>query len=236
MKSIFNKTLLGVLMMLSIQSIYAQEKVGQLWTEWANFNRYAEQNKKVPAPAKGERRVVFLGNSIFEGWLSMRPEFFDKKPYYNRGISGQTTPQMLLRFYEDVVALNPEVLVLKAGINDIAENTGSYDQQKTLNNLIAIAQLARANKIKVIICSVLPVSEFPWRPGLAPAEKVISLNNELKKFAAVNKFYYLDLYAFVVDEKKGMKTQYASDGVHPTVEGYKVMEPLVEEAIGRVRL
>ncbi len=142
---------------------------------------------------------------------------------------------MLLRFYEDVVALNPEVLVLKAGINDIAENTGPYDQQKTLNNLIAIAQLARANKIKVIMCSVLPVSEFPWRPGLLPGDKVIALNDAIKKFAAANKFYYLDLYSFVVDDKKGMKSEYASDGVHPTKEGYRVMEPLLEEAIGRVR-
>jgi lysophospholipase L1-like esterase len=142
---------------------------------------------------------------------------------------------MLLRFYEDVVALNPEVLVLKAGINDIAENTGVYSQKNTLNNLMAIAQLARANKIKVIICSVLPVSEFPWRKELNPGDKVISLNNELKKFAALNKFYYLDLYSFVVDDNKGMKSEYASDGVHPTVAGYKTMEPLLEEAIGRVR-
>ncbi|MFN5423084.1 MAG: GDSL-type esterase/lipase family protein [bacterium] len=235
MRSTFRKTTLCAILLITLKSVVAQEKVGNLWTDWANFNRYAEQNKKVPAPAKGERRVVFLGNSIFEGWLSLRPEFFEKKPYYNRGISGQTTPQMLLRFYEDVVALNPEVLVLKAGINDIAENTGPYDQQKTFNNIIAIAQLARANKIKVIICSVLPVSDFPWRPGLAPAEKVIALNNEIKKFAAANKFYYLDLYSFVVDGKRGMKSEYASDGVHPTVEGYKVMEPLLEEAIGRVR-
>ena len=235
MKFTFVKMVFLIVLLFAVKPGIAQEKIGQLWTEWANFKRYAEQNKQVAAPAKGERRVVFLGNSIFEGWLSLRPEFFENKPYYNRGISGQTTPKMLLRFYEDVVALKPEILVLKAGVNDIAENTGPYDEQKTLNNLIAIAQLARANKIKVIICSVLPVSEFPWRTGLAPAEKVISLNNAIKKFAAANKFYYLDLYSFVVDELKGMKAQYARDGVHPTVEGYKVLEPLVEEAINRVR-
>ena len=236
MKLLFMKTttLLSFLL-ISTTCLVAQKKVGQNWTEWTNFSRYAEQNKNTPAPAKGERRVVFLGNSIFEGWLSLRPEFFENKPYHDRGISGQTTAQMLLRFYEDVVALNPEVLVLKAGINDIAENTGVYSQKNTLNNLMAIAQLARANKIKVIICSVLPVSEFPWRKELNPGDKVISLNNELKKFAASNKFYYLDLYSFVVDDNKGMKSEYASDGVHPTVAGYKVMEPLLEEAIGRVR-
>lgn len=213
----------------------AQQKINENWADWANFKKYAAQNKQVPPPQKGERRVVFLGNSIFEGWLRLRPEFFANKPYYDRGISGQTTPQMLLRFYEDVLALQPEVMVVKAGINDIAQNTGPYDQKNTLNNIKAIAQLARANKIKVIICSVLPASDFRWRPGLEPGDKVIALNLELKKFAAENRFYYLDLYSAVVDDKKGMKAEYASDGVHPTVAGYKILEPLVEEAINKVK-
>jgi lysophospholipase L1-like esterase len=126
-------------------------------------------------------------------------------------------------------------MVLKAGINDIAQNNAPYDQTHTLNNIKAIAQLARANKIKVILCSVLPANEFRWRPGLEPADKVISLNIEIKKFADENKFYYLDLYSSVVDDKKGMKKEYSEDGVHPTVEGYKVMEPLLEEAIAKVK-
>jgi lysophospholipase L1-like esterase len=224
-----------VLGIFSASLLQAQSKINENWADWANFKKYAEQNKAVPARVKGEKRVVFLGNSIFEGWLRLRPEFFAGKPYYDRGISGQTTPQMLLRFYEDVLALDPEVMVLKAGINDIAQNTGPYNPLQTLNNIKAIAQLARANGIKVILCSVLPASDFRWRPGLEPGDKVIALNNAIRDFAKTEGFYYLDLYSSVVDDKKGMKAEYANDGVHPTVEGYKVLEPLVEDAIRKVK-
>jgi len=224
-----------VLGIFSASLLQAQSKINENWADWANFKKYAEQNKAVPARVKGEKRVVFLGNSIFEGWLRLRPEFFAGKPYYDRGISGQTTPQMLLRFYEDVLALDPEVMVLKAGINDIAQNSGPYNPLQTLNNIKAIAQLARANGIKVILCSVLPASDFRWRPGLEPGDKVISLNNAIRDFAKTEGFYYLDLYSSVVDDKKGMKAEYANDGVHPTVEGYKVLEPLVEDAIRKVK-
>ena len=224
-----------VLGIFSASLLQAQSKINENWADWANFKKYAEQNKAVPARVKGEKRVVFLGNSIFEGWLRLRPEFFAGKPYYDRGISGQTTPQMLLRFYEDVLALDPEVMVLKAGINDIAQNSGPYNPLQTLNNIKAIAQLARANGIKVILCSVLPASDFRWRPGLEPGDKVIALNNAIRDFAKTESFYYLDLYSSVVDDKKGMKAEYANDGVHPTVEGYKVLEPLVEDAIRKVK-
>jgi lysophospholipase L1-like esterase len=142
---------------------------------------------------------------------------------------------MLLRFQEDVVNLLPNVLVLKAGINDIAENAGVYDQQKTLNNIKSIVQLAKANKIKVVLCSVLPANRFVWRPALTPADKVVELNTALQAYAKEENILYLDLYTAVVDDKKGMKAAYANDGVHPTVEGYKVLEPLVEEAIKRVK-
>ena len=224
-----------VLGILSTSLLQAQSKINDNWADWANFKKYAEQNKAVPARIKGEKRVVFLGNSIFEGWIRLRPEFFAGKPYYDRGISGQTTPQMLLRFYEDVLALDPDVLVLKAGINDIAQNTGPYNPLQTLNNIKAIAQLARVNNIKVILCSVLPASDFRWRPGLEPGDKVIALNNAIRDFAKTEGFYYLDLYSAVVDDNKGMKAEYANDGVHPTVEGYKVLEPLVEDAIRKVK-
>ncbi len=224
-----------VLGIFSTSLLQAQSKINDNWADWANFRKYAEQNKAVPARIKGEKRVVFLGNSIFEGWIRLRPEFFAGKPYYDRGISGQTTPQMLLRFYEDVLALDPDVLVLKAGINDIAQNTGPYNPLQTLNNIKAIAQLARVNNIKVILCSVLPASDFRWRPGLEPGDKVIALNNAIRDFAKTEGFYYLDLYSAVVDDKKGMKAEYANDGVHPTVEGYKVLEPLVEDAIRKVK-
>ena len=213
----------------------SQQNPNNGWIDWANFKKYAAQNKAVPPHEKGEKRVVFLGNSIFEGWLQLRPEFFAGKPYFDRGISGQTTPQMLLRFYEDVLALNPDVMVLKAGINDIAQNTGPYEQSHTMNNIKAIAQLARAHKIKVILCSVLPANKFPWRMSIAPADKVTALNEAIKAFAIENKFYYLDLYSSVVDNEKGLKKEYSEDGVHPNVEGYKVLEPLLEEAIRKVK-
>ncbi len=224
-----------VLSILLSSSSMAQKKINDNWIDWANFKRYASENKKVEAPLKNEKRVVFMGNSIFEGWIRLRPDFFAGKPYYDRGISGQTTPQMLLRMHDDVLALQPEIMVLKAGINDIAENNAPYDPAHTLDNIKAMAQLARFNKIKVILCSVLPANDFKWRPGLAPGDKVIALNQEIKKFADANKFYYLDLYSAVVDDNKGMRKEYASDGVHPTVEGYKVMEPLLEDAIRRVK-
>jgi lysophospholipase L1-like esterase len=211
--------------------INAQNKVDQNWVEWTNFKKYALQNSTVPEPTSSEKRVVFLGNSIFEGWLNLRPDFFSGKPYYDRGISGQTTPQMLLRFYDDVVALKPKVLVLKAGINDIAENTGPYNPHHTLNNIKSIVLLAKANNIKVVLCSVLPANDFRWRPGLDPADKVIALNENLKAFAKLSGTLYLDLYSSVVDDTKGMKKEYSEDGVHPNVDGYKVMEPLVEKAI-----
>ena len=229
------KVLIGLTFLFISISIMAQKKINDSWIDWANFKKYEADNNKVEPPIKNETRVVFMGNSIFEGWIRLRPEFFSGKPYFDRGISGQTTPQMLLRMYDDVIALQPDIMVLKAGINDIAENNASYNPDHTLDNIKAMAQLARFNKIKVILCSVLPASDFRWRPGLQPGDKVIALNEAIKKFATENKFYYLDLYSAVVDDNKGMRKEYASDGVHPTVEGYKVMEPLLEEAIRKVR-
>ena len=229
------KVLIGLTFLFISNSIMAQKKINDSWIDWANFKKYEADNNKVEPPIKNETRVVFMGNSIFVGWIRLRPEFFSGKPYFDRGISGQTTPQMLLRMYDDVIALQPDIMVLKAGINDIAENNASYNPDHTLDNIKAMAQLARFNKIKVILCSVLPASDFRWRPGLQPGDKVIALNEAIKKFATENKFYYLDLYSAVVDDNKGMRKEYASDGVHPTVEGYKVMEPLLEEAIRKVR-
>ena len=229
------KVLIGLTFLFISMSIMAQKKINDSWIDWANFKKYEADNNNVEPPIKNETRVVFMGNSIFEGWIRLRPEFFSGKPYFDRGISGQTTPQMLLRMYDDVIALQPDIMVLKAGINDIAENNASYNPDHTLDNIKAMAQLARFNKIKVILCSVLPASDFKWRPGLQPGDKVIALNEAIKKFATENKFYYLDLYSAVVDDNKGMRKEYASDGVHPTVEGYKVMEPLLEDAIKKVK-
>lgn len=228
------QTVVFLLFNLISISVSSQNKIDQGWIDWANFIKYANQNKGVSPKQKREVRVVFLGNSIFEGWSIARPEFFNDKPYFNRGISGQVTAQMLLRFQDDVAQLQPDVLVLKAGINDIAENAGPYDQQKTLNNIKSIVQLAKANMIKVVLCSVLPANKFVWRPALQPADKVIALNKAMQDYATKEGVLYLDLYSSVVDEQKGMKAIYANDGVHPTVDGYKVLEPLVENAIRKV--
>lgn len=202
--------------------------------DWANLSRYKEENKKLGAPKAGEKRVVFMGNSITAGWINMRPEFFEGKSYVNRGIGGQTTPQMLIRFTQDVIDLQPKVVVILAGINDIAQNTGPTTLEAIMNNISGMALLAKAHGIDVILSSVLPAYDFPWRPGLQPAEKVIALNKMIKAFAQENGFYYLDYFSAVKDSRNGMKKEYASDEVHPTKEGYQVMEPMVEKAIDAV--
>ena len=199
--------------------------------DWANMKRFQEDNKKITAPSATENRVVFMGNSITEGWSKWDPSFFEGKPYINRGIGGQTTPQMLIRFKQDVIDLKPKAVVILAGINDIAGNTGPMTLEQTRDNIIAMAQLAKANGVKVILSSILPAYDFPWRPGLEPAEKVVALNKMLKEFAAKNGMIYLDYFSAMVDERNGLKKELGYDGVHPNLEGYKVMAPLAEKAI-----
>ena len=200
--------------------------------DWANLSRYRDENKQIGLPKPGEDRVVFMGNSITAGWINLHPEFFAAKPYVDRGIGGQTTPQMLIRFKQDVVDLKPKAVVILAGINDIAQNTGPTTLEAIMDNISGMALLAKANGIKVILSSVLPAYDFPWRPGLEPAEKVIALNKMIKAFAAEHKMIYVDYFSAMVDERNGMKREYSNDEVHPTLKGYLVMEPLVEKAIG----
>jgi acetyl esterase/lipase/lysophospholipase L1-like esterase len=199
--------------------------------DWANLKRFEDENKKLSPPKAGENRVVFMGNSITEGWKRMDTSFFSSKPYINRGISGQTTPQMLLRFRQDVIDLNPKVVVILAGINDIAQNTGPTTLEAIMGNLASMATLAKANGIKVILSSVLPAYDFPWRPGLQPAEKVVALNKMIKSYAEKNGHIYLDYFSSMVDERKGMKKGLASDEIHPTAAGYSMMKPMAEKAI-----
>ncbi len=199
--------------------------------DWANLKRFQEENKKVMAPKANENRVVFMGNSITEGWSRTDPAFFEGKPYFNRGISGQTTPQMVVRFKQDVIDLKPKVVVILAGINDIAGNTGPMTLEQTRDNLIAMAQLATANGIKVVLSSVIPAYDFPWRPGMEPAEKVVSLNKMIKEFTNKNNLVYLDYFSAMADGRNGLKKELGYDGVHPNLEGYKVMAPLAEKAI-----
>jgi lysophospholipase L1-like esterase len=199
--------------------------------DWANLEKYKSDNEKIGLPAKGEKRIVFMGNSITEGWSRICPEFFKDKPYVNRGISGQTTPQMLIRLRPDVINLKPSVVILNAGVNDIAGNTGPSTLEMIEDNISSMAELARSSGIKVIIASVLPAFDFPWKPGLKPAEKIASLNEWLKDYSLKNKFVYLDYYSSMVDSRKGLNPLYSEDGVHPNEAGYKVMGPLAEKAI-----
>ncbi|GAA4136091.1 SGNH/GDSL hydrolase family protein [Flavobacterium chungbukense] len=202
--------------------------------DWANLNRYKEENAKVPVlSAKDHSRVVFMGNSITEGWLNKRPDFFHSKKYINRGISGQTTPQMLLRFRQDVIALKPSLVVILAGINDIAENTGPYSAEATSGNIFSMCELAKQNGIKVIVCSVLPALDFQWRKGMQPAPKVIALNKIIKSYAEKNKLFYVDYYSAMVNDEMGLKAELCTDGVHPNEAGYAVMEPILEKTIAK---
>jgi lysophospholipase L1-like esterase len=206
----------------------------RLRKDWAFLKRYSEENKNLPAVAPGENRVVFMGNSITEFWKTIDSEFFTKnKSYIDRGISAQTTPQMLVRFRDDVINLNPSVVVILAGTNDIAGNTGPTTLESIFGNIVSMVELAKANNIKVVLCSILPVYEYSWNPGLEPAEKIMKLNAMLQSYSKKNKNVYVDFHSALADERKGMKAEYSPDGVHPNLKGYKVMDDLVEKAISR---
>jgi len=201
--------------------------------DWPNLNRFRAENALLGAPEKSEKRVVFMGNSITQGWIEKRPEFFSKNPYINRGISGQTTPQMLIRFRQDVIALQPKVVVILAGTNDIAGNTGPSTLEMIEDNLASMAELANANEIRVVLSSVLPAYDYPWKTGMEPAEKIVTLNAWIKSYCEKRGFTYLDYFTPLADDRHGMKAELTYDGVHANVAGYKVMEPLVQDAIKR---
>jgi lysophospholipase L1-like esterase len=199
--------------------------------DWANLKQFKKDNEKITAPKANENRVVFMGNSITIGWLRADPSFFEGKPYINRGISGQTTPQMVLRFKQDVIDLKPKVVVILAGTNDIAGNTGPMTLEQTRDNIITMAQLAKANGIKVVISSIIPAFDYPWKPGMEPAEKIVAINKMLKEYSTKNNIVYLDYFSAMVDERNGLRKDLGNDGVHPNLAGYKIMEPLAEKAI-----
>jgi lysophospholipase L1-like esterase len=200
-------------------------------TDWANLQRYRVANAQLAPPAPGENRVVFYGNSITDAWAKSFPTMFPGKPYVGRGISGQTTPQMLVRFRQDVVSLKPRVVVILAGTNDIAGNTGPSSLEMIEDNLASMTEIARANGIRVVLSSVLPVYDYPWRPGLQPAPKIVALNAWMKRYAAAIGETYLDYHGAMKDARDGLPPELAADGVHPTEAGYRVMAPLAEAAI-----
>lgn len=203
----------------------------KLLLDWPNLARYHDADQQLPAPAPGENRVVFFGDSITDAWHLN--EFFPGKPYVNRGISGQTTPQMLIRFRPDVIALKPAAVLILAGTNDIAGNTGPTTLQAIEDNFTSMAELARVNGIQAILCSVLPAVAYPWRPGVQPAEKIMALNAWLKSYAEQHQLIYLDYFSALQDDQHGMKAGLSRDGVHPTPAGYAIMQKLAEQAIAQ---
>ena len=192
--------------------------------DWANLNKYKTENQSIAATSNN---IVFMGDSITEFWKTNDQTFFSENPFIDRGISGQTTSEMLHRFQQDVIDLKPSTVVILAGINDIAENSGPITLNEILENIKAMVALANENHVKVILCSVLPANKFNWKPNIKPEDKVIELNQLIENYAIQNKILYVDYYSKMVDDEKGLQLQYGEDGVHPNLEGYKVMEGIL---------
>jgi len=223
------------------RNAYEKSLVEQRYTDFGFLAKYRDADMQLlesGTSAGHVAQVVFMGDSITEGWgmkatatSPARGEFFPGRPYLNRGISGQTTTQMLVRFRQDVIDLHPKVVVILAGTNDIAENTGKMTLGETGSNIASMSELARANGIRVVLCSVLPASEFWWHMGLEPAPKVRALNAWIKEYAAKQGFVYVDYYSPMVNDEGGLKKELSPDGVHPSAAGYSVMAPLAEAGI-----
>jgi lysophospholipase L1-like esterase len=219
--------LVGALASAPFAALAAQEPP----EDWASLARYRDANAALGAPRPGERRVVFMGNSITEGWAPHFPAMFPGKPYVGRGISGQTTPQMLVRFRQDVVALEPAVVVILAGTNDLAGNTGPATLESIADNIASMTEIASANGIRVVLASVLPAFDYPWKPGLEPAPKIVALNEWIRDYAARHDAVYLDYHSAMRDERQGLRVELSGDGVHPNEAGYRIMAPLADRAI-----
>jgi lysophospholipase L1-like esterase len=215
-------------LLLAAVSATAPAQIPVSAAEFAGLARYREDNAKL---SPDSTRVVFMGNSITQGWAPHFATLFPGQPYVGRGISGQTTAQMLLRFRQDVIALAPAAVVILAGTNDIAGNTGPATLEQIRDNIASMADLARANGIRVVICAVLPVYDYPWKPGLEPAAKIMTLNAWLKEYAAAHGDAYVDLHGAMQDERHGMRAEYTYDGVHASEAGYRAMSALVAPAI-----
>lgn len=203
--------------------------------DWAQLNRYQKANTRVKRITSNEETVIFMGDSITEGWRTLSPDFFEKHPYINRGISGQTTPQMLIRFRQDVVDLNPRAVVLLCGINDIAGNTGPSTLEMIQHNITSMVEIAQANDIAVVLSSILPAASFPWKPEVDPVSRVDAMNTWLKDYAQKNGCLYVDYFsAMVENDGIALREELSPDGVHPNKEGYDIMEPIIQMALRMV--
>lgn len=200
--------------------------------DWAQLAQYRDENHRLPAPSAARPRVIFLGDSLTQSW-ELAGLGLDEVELLNRGISGQTTPQMLVRFRQDVVDLKPAVVHILAGTNDLAGNTGPTTLKAIENNLSSMVEIAEANHIRIVLASVLPALDFPWRPGLQPAPRIVALNNWIRAYARRRNLVYADYYSALVDPQGGFKSELADDGVHPNRAGYAVMSPIAHESIRR---
>lgn len=200
-----------------------------LMTDFGWLGRFHDADETAGSPKPGETRVVFMGDSITEAWHL--DQSFSGKAYINRGISGQTTPQMLVRFRQDVINLKPQAVVILAGTNDIAGNTGPESLDEVEDNLASMAELAEANGIKVVLCSILPAFDYPWQPGLTPAPKIDMINEWLKDYAAKKGYVYVDFHSAMKDSRDGLPPALSKDGVHPLPAGYAIMAPMTQAGI-----
>ncbi len=198
--------------------------------DWAQLKQYRDENHRLRTPSAARPRVIFLGDSLTQSW-DLADLGLDKVEVLNRGISGQTTPQMLVRFRQDVVELKPAVVHILAGTNDLAGNTGPTTLEAVEDNLSSMVEIAKANHIRVVLGSVLPALDYPWRPGLQPARKIVALNDWMRTYATQHKLVYADYYSALVDARGGFKSELADDGVHPDRAGYAVMNPIARESI-----
>lgn len=222
-------TVIIVCFCFNIERVIAQKG------DWANFSKYESSNNVTKLLPASERQVVFIGNSITEGWFRMDSMFFKANHFVGRGISGQTTSQMLVRFRKDVIELQPRAVVILAGTNDIAGNTGDISLENIMGNLKSMAEIAKVNGIQVFLCSVTPAYDYPWSGGKHPDVKIPELNKMIQQYANSNGFTYVDFFSNLTDDRNGMPESLAKDGVHPTLEGYKIMENVILKALEKLR-
>ncbi len=203
--------------------------------DWSNLKRYREANEQLPQLGKKEKRVAFMGNSITDNWFKFHPGFFTENGFIGRGISGQTTPQMLVRFRQDVINTGAKTVVILAGTNDIAGNTGYSSLEMIMDNLKSMCDIARANKIRPILCSVLPAYRYSWKKDVRCDQLIPELNQMIKEYAQANKITYVDFFSALVDNtpgnENGLPKKYSKDGVHPNIEGYYIMEEILMKVL-----
>lgn len=222
-------------LLITFFAFFSLITTAQEFNKMIGLDRYAQANAALPVPAKGEKRVVFIGNSITEGWVNVHPDFFKSNNYIGRGISGQTSPQLLSRFRQDVINLRPVAVVINIGTNDIAQNTGIYDAEFTFGNIKSMGELAEANGIKVILSSVTPAGGYQWRKEIqnVPA-KIIALNANIEAYAKAKGFGYINYFSLMCDDKNALRSDLGNDGVHPNEKGYRIMESAAKRVIDKI--